>query len=454
MSLNKNDIIKIEITDISYEGNGVGRYENMAVFVPMTAIGDIINAKIVKVLSSYAFGIIDSFIEKSSHRIENDCEVYSKCGGCCLRHISYQHELDIKSNYAYQALKRIGGIDINFDEIIPSPQQTEYRNKAQYPVGINEKGEVIIGFYANRSHRIIDCKCCRLQPIVFSKIIEIIKSFITSKKISVYNENTGKGIVRHIYIRQASATNEIMVCMVINSQTLPFADELAAMLTDKIAEIKSIVLNINQKNTNVILSSSFKTIYGNDYITDILCGVRINLSPLSFYQVNHNAAELLYNTAAKFAEIDNNDIVLDLYCGTGTIGLSMARQAKQIIGVEIIPDAIKDAKNNANINNIDNAEFICDDAYGAAQLLIKRNCMPSVVILDPPRKGCDYELINAVAKMLPEKIVYVSCNVATLARDCKIFSEFGYDVKKAQAVDMFPRTHHVECVVLMSRVEK
>lgn len=445
--MKKNDQITLEITAMSSEGSGIGRYEGQAVFVPLTAIGDTAEVLILKVKSNCAFGKLLKVITPSSDREENTCEAFLKCGGCVYRHISYKAECEIKQKKVEDAIFRIGGIEKKA-EPIQSGSSERYRNKAQYPV--NENG--LCGFFANHSHRIIPCSDCQLQPEEFAKISKIFSDFIREKALSVYNEETGKGLIRHLYIRKAKVTGEIMVSVVINGKTLPFAEELVASFKGAIGDLlKTVVLNKNTEKTNVILGKEQETLFGDGYIVDELCGVKVRLNPLSFYQVNHDMAERLYEKAAEYAEAFNKTI-LDLYCGAGTIGLSMAKKAKQIIGVEIIPEAVKDAKFNAELNKIENARFICGDAANAAKELKKENIKPDVVILDPPRKGCERELLEIVAKdFCPERLVYVSCDPATLARDAKILEELGYKLEEYTPFDLFPRTHHVETASLFLR---
>lgn len=446
--MRKNDEIIIDITDMTGEGSGVGRYEGMAVFIPLTAVGDTVRAKILKVKKNYAFAKLIEIIVPSQDRINNDCAVFNQCGGCVYRHISYDAELRIKYNKVYEAMKRIGGVDMKPCSIIPSNSCGRYRNKAQYPVA--EDGSV--GFFALRSHRIVRCDSCYLQPEIFDKITAFCSMWIKRYDISVYDEESHRGLLRHIYIRLAEKTGEIMLCAVINGENLPHTTELLSGLLSVCREnLKSVQLNINKAKTNVILGEKCKVIFGEKYITDILCGVKIRLSPLSFYQVNRSSAEKLYDKALQYAEPDGKT-VLDLYCGAGAIGLSMANRAEKIIGVEIVPEAVKDAKFNAELNDIKNAEFICSDASSAAEELAGRGISPSVVIVDPPRKGCAPELIDTITdKFKPGRVVYVSCDPATLARDVKLFSEKGYELKEYTPVDMFPRTYHVETVVQLVR---
>ena len=442
--MQKNQEIILEITDYTAEGSGVGKYEGMAVFVPETAVGDTIKALILKVKKTYAFGKALEIIKPSSNRCSCDCGVFSKCGGCAFRHINYEAEKTFKENKVYEAVKRIGGVDMKPQPIIYD-KDLRYRNKVQYPVNFDGKA----GFYAFHSHRIVPINDCLLQPIEFKGIISVIENWIKKNNVSVYNEENGKGLIRHIFIRKAEKTNEIMVALVINSDDISQKDELINELLKENSNIKSIGLNINKNRTNVILGNLSKTIYGEDYITDILCGIKVRLSLLSFYQVNRDMAEKLYNKAREYAKLENKT-VLDLYCGAGTIGLSMAREAKNIIGVEIIPEAVKDAEFNAKNNGIKNARFICGDAAKAAEKLAEENIKTDVVIVDPPRKGCSEELIKTIAyKFSPDRVVYVSCDPATLARDIKIFSDNGYVLKEYTPADLFPRTSHIETAALL-----
>ncbi len=450
----KNRLYEIKIDAISSQGNGIGRIGGMAVFVPNSAIGDTLEVKILKVEKKLAYARIERIIDPSPDRIEQDCPVFEKCGGCAFRHISYEAELEAKYQRVADALKRIGGIDIAPEPIIGADAPDRYRNKAQLPIGKDSKGELQIGFFAPRSHRIVDTVTCLLQPEIFDKTMKILRHWIKEKNVSVYDEATHKGLLRHLYIRWAEATGEIMVCLVINGNNIPAARELTDLLTSQIPNLKSVVLNINREKTNVILGEDCRTIWGSDHITDTLCGLKFKISPLSFYQVNHTQAEKLYNKAIEYATLTGKETVLDLYCGAGTIGLSMAPKAKEVIGVEIVEQAVSDAIENARINKINNARFICKDAAAAAEELSAQGIRPEVVVIDPPRKGCDKALIDTIVKMIPEKIVYVSCDPATLARDLAIFAEKGYPTLSATPLDMFPRTPHVECVTLMSKVEK
>lgn len=452
MTLKKNDDIRLEITAFTSMGSGIGRYENMAVFVDGTAPGDEITAHIIKVKKNYAVGKLHKLHRKSKMRIQSDCEADARCGGCAYRHIKYESELEIKKQTVTDAMKRIGGIDLECEEILSIKEPEYYRNKAQIPVGMSPEGKLMAGFYSKKSHRIIDCVECKLQHRDFPRLVEAVKQYVYENPVTIYNEETGEGLLRHIYLRQGVKTGETMVCLVINGDTIPKKERLVKKLLDTGIDIKSVVLNKNKKDTNVVLGEACETIYGSDFIEDELCSLRFRISPLSFYQVNPEGTELLYKRARDYAGLTGGEILLDLYCGAGTIGMTMAEKAKQVIGVEIIPQAIENAKENARLNGIENVRFICDDAKGAAKTLYDEGIRPDVVVVDPPRKGCSREVLETIAKMSPERVVYVSCDPATLARDCAVMRELGYEVNKLSAVDMFPRTVHVESVALLSRI--
>ncbi len=449
--LKKNDRINLKIESCSSNGSGVGRHNGMAIFVPATAVGDEITAHILKVKKTYAFAKVESVITPSADRIEPECPVYLKCGGCVFSHMSYDAEKKIKADHVAECFKRIGGVNPEFEPIIGGDSDCRYRNKAQYPVAA-ENGEIKTGFYSPHSHRVVHCPDCLLQPEEFEGILEVFSEYAKKFGVSVYDETKHSGLLRHVYIRKGSASGEIMVCAVINGKALPAEDKLVELLLEKEPQIKSIIVNSNTKDTNVILGDKCRTLWGSDTITDILCGLKFRISPLSFYQVNRNQAEKLYNKAAEYANLTGTETVFDLYCGAGTIGLSMAHRAKEIIGVEIVPEAIEDAKVNAELNGITNARFICGDAAEAAEILKNEGIRPEVIILDPPRKGCSPEMLKTAAEMSPDRIVYVSCDPATLARDCGIFEDLGYTATKATPVDMFPRTGHVETVCLLSKL--
>lgn len=449
--LKKNDEIELKISSVTSEGSGVGRHEGMAVFVPFTAEGDTVLAHIIKVKKNYAVAKAVKILTPSAARIEPDCTAFGKCGGCCYRHISYEEELHIKENRVREAMHRLGGIEIEPKPIVGGARK-RYRNKAQYPI-TNINGKLAAGFYAAKSHRVIPAEDCLLQPELFGEILKAFLRWGDRHHLEAYSEETGAGLLRHLYIRQAQATGEVMVCIVAAGENLPHSADLCNALTANFPEIKSIILNVNKKDTNVILGEKCLTLWGRGYIEDELCSLRFALSPLSFYQVNRIQTQRLYGKAAEYASLSGDEVLLDLYCGTGTIGLTMADKAKKLIGVEIVPQAVEDAKKNAEKNGVTNSEFICADAPEAAAQLKKRGTKPDVIILDPPRKGCTPDLIETVAEMNPDRVVYVSCDPATLARDCKIFTEKGYTLREYTPFDLFPSTSHVETVALLSRTE-
>lgn len=450
--LNKNQDIRLTITALMNEGSGVGRYGGQAVFVSSTAVGDEIECHIIKAKKNYAVGKLTKIITPSPDRIEPDCPVYSRCGGCSYRHISYEAECRVKEQNVADSFKRIGSLDVTVKPIIPAESCSRYRNKAQYPVGMNN-GRLEIGFFAPFSHRVADCPDCKLQPEEFSDITSAFRTWITKYSIPVYDENTHSGVIRHIYIRKAFATGEIVVTVVVNAEKVPKKDELITELLKSDGNIVGICVDYNTDRTNVIMSCKCECIWGREYIEDVLCSVKIRISPLAFYQVNRTMAELLYKKAAEYARLTPDTVLLDLYCGAGTIGLSMADKVKEVIGAELIPEAVENAKTNAEINGIKNVRFICADAAAAAKTLEKENLKPDVVILDPPRKGCSRDLIETVVKMNPDRIVYVSCDHATLARDCAVFDSLGYETVEATPADLFPRTVHVETVALLSKLD-
>lgn len=452
--MNKNDIVTLEITSLTSEGSGIARYDGIVIFVPLTAVGDVIDARILKVHKTYAYAKIERIITPSPDRIENDCCTFGKCGGCVFRHISYSAELRAKEQIVRDAFERLGGLDlsqVNFLPIAASVLSERYRNKLQMPLGKTDNG-IISGFYSERSHRIVPIEDCKLQPKIFSEIVTFIKKRAAMLKISVYNEEKNEGVLRHIYLRRGHYSGEICV-VIVARRKVPEFQKLSRELAEKFPEITGVVLNLNSDKTNVILGEREITLVGKSEISDRMCGVKAEISPKSFYQVNTPAAENLYRKAAEFAE-PGGKTILDLYCGAGTIGLSMAHKAEKIIGAEIVPEAVENARKNALLSGIDNAEFVTADAAEAAAMFAERGLAPDVIILDPPRKGCGEAVLAECVKMNPERIVMISCNPATAARDCKLLAENGYLPRSVQPFDLFPRTKHVECVVLMTRVEK
>lgn len=448
--LKKNELHDIEITGMTAEGNGVGRVEGIAVFVPGAATGDRLRIRILKTAKTYAVGKIEEIRTPSKDRIESDCPVSLQCGGCAYRHITYSEELHAKETRVRDAMVRIGGLqNPEIQPIVGSQNVNGYRNKAQIPLGKDKQGNLIAGFFANHSHRIVPCTHCALQPKPFEQALTAFLEWANQSGESVYDETTHKGKLRHLYLRVAQETGEVMACVVVNGNGLKGEDSLAALLRERVDGLKSVLINNNREDTNVVLGRRFRTVWGQDFITDKMCGLQFRISPMSFYQVNHDQAENLYALAKDYAGLTGKETVLDLYCGTGTIGLSMASHAGRVIGVEVVEQAVENAQENAKLNHIENAEFLCMDANEAAQQLAQRVEKPDVVVLDPPRKGCTPELIHTVAGMSPSRIVYVSCDPATLARDLKIFQELGFTTGPITPVDLFPRTKHVETVVLL-----
>lgn len=450
VQLKKNDKIELNITALTSEGSGIGRHDSLAVFVRGTVPGDTIIAHIIKVNKSYAIGIIDQLLVPSPDRIESNCSVSSKCGGCSFRNVDYPAELKFKQSRVDDAFRRIGHLDLKTEFILGAEKTEGYRNKAQYPVRI-ENGMLTAGFYAYKSHRVVPCAECRLQNEVFVEGLKAFEIWVKENSITAYDEKTGKGLLRHIYFRIGAGTGEVMACAVINGNKLPAALRLCELLRNYVPGLTGVLYNINTEDTNVILGKKFVTLWGSETITDSLCGKKFIISPASFYQVNHDQCERLYELAASYAGLSGNETLLDLYCGAGTIGISMADKCKRLIGVEIVADAVENAKKNAETNNVCNARFICADAPKAAKQLAEEGIQPDVVVLDPPRKGCDSAVFDAVEQMGAKRIVYVSCDPATLARDLAILKEKGYEPIKAAAVDMFPRTPHVETVALIEK---
>ena len=447
--MKKNDIFETEIMDMTTKGSGVCRVDNMAVFVPHTAVGDRIRVRIVKVLKSYAFGIVEELLEPSADRIAAACGL-SQCGGCLFQHITYDAELRVKEKAVQDAFIRLGKLSPEFLPILGAESRTRYRNKAQYPFALDKTGQPILGFFARRSHRVISVKDCLLQPELFGKIAGTVLEFVRRNSISVYNESSGKGDMRHLYLRCGQHSGEVMVCFIVRKPIRKKLMPLVEILTEQYPQIKSISMNCNPKKTNVILGDSTETLWGKDTITDTMCGNAVDLSPESFYQVNTIQAERLYGVAKEFAQLTGKERLLDLYCGAGTIGLAMADAVLELGGVEIVPEAVENAKENAARAGVKNAAFFCGDAGSIAGKLAEQGTAPDVIVVDPPRKGCDEAALWAMVQMQPERIVMISCNATTAARDCAMLSRMGYAAERVQPVDLFPGTGHVETVVLLS----
>lgn len=452
--LKKNDQVEVLIEDIGSEGEGIGRYEGYTLFVKDTVMGDRALVQVMKTGKTYGYARVVKLLQPSEFRVEPRCPIAAKCGGCQLQHVDYQKQLEYKQNKVYHSLTRIGGFkDVPMEPICGMEEPFYYRNKSQYPVGRNKEGKVVIGFYAGRTHAIIDTEHCYIGSKVNMDILKLVRNYIEIYHVEPYDEVTHKGLLRHILIRVGYSTGEIMVCFIINGTELPHKDELIQELI-KIKGMKSICLNINREKTNVILGDKVIPLWGEPYITDYIGKIKYQISPLSFYQVNPIQTKKLYELALEYADLKGEEVVWDLYCGIGTISLFLAQKAKKVYGVEIIPQAIEDARTNAKLNGIENAEFY----VGAAEEVLPRlyreeNIKADVIVVDPPRKGCEQSLLDTILAMAPEKVVYVSCDPATLARDLKYLCEKDYELRKVRAVDQFGHSVHVETVVLLSKVQ-
>ena len=447
-ALEKGSVYTAVIDGYSSEGLGIARVNGAVVFVPHAVRGEEIDLRITKVMKTSCAGEIVKIHNPSPERMEPECPYAGKCGGCAYRHLTYPEELWAKRQRVQDALTRIGGLDLTVEEILGAKNPEHYRNKSQYPVGADGS----IGFFQARTHKVVPIRRCLIQTEAADRTAQAVGEWMRRYKISAYDETTGKGLVRHVCVR-VNRKGESLCCVVVNGNKVPREPELAAYVTTAVPHTVGVLLNSNTRRGNVVLGDKYRTLFGRNYLMDTLCGLEFKLSMPSFYQVNRDQAEVLYGKALEFAGLTGNETVLDLYCGIGTITLCLAKAAKRVIGAEIVPPAIRDAKENALRNHIENAEFFCGDAADIAAKLESDGLRPDVVTVDPPRKGLAPEVIASVAAMGPEKVVYVSCDPATLGRDVKIFREFGYEAKRAAAVDMFPGTAHVETVVLLSKGE-
>lgn len=447
-ALEKGSIYTAVIDGYSSEGLGIARVNGAVVFVPHAVRGEEIDLRITKVMKTSCAGEIVKIHDPSPERMEPECPYAGKCGGCAYRHLTYPEELWAKRQRVQDALTRIGGLELIVEEILGAKNPEHYRNKSQYPVGADGS----IGFFQARTHKVVPIRRCLIQTEAADRTAQAVGEWMRRYKISAYDETTGKGLVRHVCVR-VNRKGESLCCVVVNGNKVPREPELAAYVTAAVPHTVGVLLNSNTRRGNVVLGDKYRTLFGRNYLMDTLCGLEFKLSMPSFYQVNRDQAEVLYGKALEFAGLTGNETVLDLYCGIGTITLCLAKAAKRVIGAEIVPPAIRDAKENALRNHIENAEFFCGDAADIAAKLESDGLRPDVVTVDPPRKGLAPEVIASVAAMGPEKVVYVSCDPATLGRDVKIFREFGYEAKRAAAVDMFPGTAHVETVVLLSKGE-
>ena len=452
--MKKNEEYIVDIIDNGFEGEGIAKIDNFTIFIPNTIKGEKVKIIIVKVTSSFAYGRLLEIIKKSEDRIENvDCTTYKRCGGCNLRHMKYNKTLELKKNTVQNLVNKTLKNKIEVKDTIGMEDPFNYRNKAQYPVGKDKDGNPIIGVFANRTHEVIQIKECMIQNKQSEEIAKFICEFAKQNNISVYNEETRKGLLRHIVIKVGVKTNEIMCILVLNGKQINNEEKLVKKIIEKFPNIKTIVKNINMQNTNVILGKENINIFGNGYIYDKLGDYTFKISPLSFYQINPIQTEKLYNLALEKAELTGKEILFDLYCGIGTIGIFMASKAKKVYGIEIVEQAIEDAKENCKINNITNANYYAGDAEKLlADLIEKQNIIPDVVVVDPPRKGLDNTTIENIKKIKAEKVIYISCNPATLVRDLAKLEE-KYEIKEIQPLDMFPFSHHVEVVCCLSLKE-
>lgn len=445
----KNKLYEILIDGMTHEGEGVGRIGSMAVFVEGALKGEKVRAQVLKVSKNHALAKMVKVIEPSSQRITPQCPHAEQCGGCGLLHMSYAGQLEFKTQKVKDALNRIGHIDAEVLNTLGMPDPWKYRNKAQYPFG-EAGGTIVHGFYEKGSHKIVPVSGCLIQPTASDDSAKIVEHWMTRYGIEPYDEKTQTGIVRHVITRVSRKSGEVMVILVANAKAIPKADELVKILRENVHVFKSLVLNVNTKNTNVIMGRENKAIFGELYIYDNIGDVTFRLSPNSFFQVNPVQVEVLYDKALEYSEITGKETVIDAYCGIGSITLFLAKKAKKVYGIEIVPEAVKDARHNAKINNIDNAEFLEGQAEKIMPKLAAQGIKPDVVVVDPPRKGCDEALLKAIIDMAPKRVVYVSCNPSTLARDLRYLEDRGYKTGEVQPVDMFPHTPHVETVVLLS----
>ena len=451
--LSKNKEYVVDIVDIGQGGVGIGKYEGFTVFVEGGLIQDKVKVRINKSKKNYAVGDIVKIIEKSPFRVERICsDDLKECGGCQIQELDYNKQLELKTNEVKQVISRIGKLEnVEIHETIGMKNPCRYRNKAQFPIQ-NINGETAIGFYKKRSHDVIPTDMCVIQHDINDKIIKIIKTYIQAYNVSLYNETTHTGVLRHLVTKVGFTTNEVMVVLVANGTNLPHLNELASVLKENIPGFKTLVLNINKAKTNVILGKENKVIYGNGKINDYIGDLVFEISPLSFFQVNPIQTEVLYNKALEYAELKENDTVFDIYCGIGTISLFLAQKATKVYGIEIIEDAIKDAKINAKLNKLDNVEFYVGKAEEVVPKMYSEGKTADVVVVDPPRKGCDEKVLDTIVSMKPDRVVYVSCNPSTLARDLAYLNERGYKCVEIQPVDMFPHTMHVEAVAKLRRI--
>ncbi len=451
--LDKNKVYELEIIDLGHSGEGIGKVNGFTVFVEGGIPGDLLKVKTNIVKKSYAVGVLLEIITPSPHRIQPICGISHRCGGCQIMHMEYQAQLDFKTVRVEETLKRIGKIDTKVLPTLGMENPYEYRNKAQFPVGLMS-GKAVMGFYEKGSHTIVNTEYCHIQHPINEKIVKLIKEYIHQHKVSVYDEKTNMGLIRHIVTKVGYQTGEVMVVVVTNGKKLPHHQEMIQLLKENIEGLQSVVQNINEKNTNVIFGKETITLYGRDYIVDYIGNLKFNISAQSFFQVNPMQTKVLYEKALEYADLKGDETVFDIYCGIGTISLFLAQKAKKVYGVEVVEAAILDAKENADINGMSNTEFYVGEAEMVVPELYKKGIKADVVVVDPPRKGCEETVLDTIVSMAPDRVVYVSCNPATLARDLAYLQEKGYKAGSVQPVDMFPHTGHVECCVRLYKEER
>lgn len=454
MEYQKNDIVTLEILDCGADGEGIGKVDGFTVFVKDAVIGDTVRAKLMKVKKHYGYGRLLEVLQPSPFRTEPKCPIARQCGGCQIQALAYPEQLRFKEKKVQGNLERIGGFyDFVMEPILGMEEPYHYRNKAQFPVGKNRDGRIITGFYAGRTHTIIENRDCALGVPLNKEVLDRVIAYMEENGVEPYDEATGRGLVRHVLIRYGFASGELMVCMVVNGNQLPKAERLVKRLRE-LPELRSLTLNVNRKQTNVILGEELRILWGRGYIEDSIGEVKYQISPLSFYQVNPGQTKKLYEKALEYAGLTGEETVWDLYCGIGTISLFLAQRAKKVYGVEIVPQAIEDAQRNARINGMENVEFFVGKAEEVLpQEYEKNGVYADVIVVDPPRKGCDEKLLETILQMQPKRIVYVSCDSATLARDLRVLCDGGYELRRVCPVDMFGGTGHVECVCALNRIE-
>ena len=450
MKFQKNQILEAEIVDMSILGYGIAKPEDCVFFVQNAVVGERALIRVIKVAKNYCVARVEEILRPSPDRVEPCCSVHRRCGGCAFQHVSYERELEIKQNYVRSCFLKAGISDVKVQKPLSTYEICHYRNKAQFPLSLDDKARIVCGFFAGKTHKVQPIEHCAIQTPLFSEIANALCTFFTKHRFSVYDENTGEGLLRHLYLRSADASGEIMLCIVINGESLPKEKELLELIKSRFPSVKSVYVNFNTEKTNVVLGKEMHLLWGEEKLVDTLLNTKLAISPSSFYQVNHNATELLYQTAFKMADLINHDMILDLFCGIGSISLTSGMKMP-ILGVEIVPDAVEDAKFNAALNDFSNTEFICGDAKDAFVHVERMKSKNPIIVVDPPRKGLSEKLISDIATSGIQKVLYISCGPDTLARDVRSFVDHGFHFDSVQPVDLFPRTSHVESVVCLTK---